>query len=324
MSSDPVVTNDAVCVPPRLRRRESRTEILAPSQLTLPPVPTNANVVFDETLFTDGFSIRDSDRVVTYNAADRYLAQRLGKRVSFVVVDAYSQSLCPRADPSDNTRRARTVNINPPVPCFGLNVYTMNALSKTALRTVPYNRVAVLPTTGTTSDRVIFNSALQTESRVDETGIRGQLAVPADEMYRASITDTGTSETSTWQLQQQQPQPRPSSPTSLADGEPQPITLSEFRDNTVYTVNDELSPFEMAIMIKYYAVNDHHAVFVTDHLYHTISRYFVDQRRWFDRGVGSLQKLRDYTIRNSYCELIRDGALLNVPPLAISGPAVTV
>lgn len=315
--------NPQVCVPRRrasalssrssVRSPTEVTEILLPATLILPPVPTNANTVFDETLFTDGFSIRDRNAAVVFNRADRYLAERLGKTVLTVYADNFSGSFCQieGASPATaaETDGSSRVNINPLVPCVGLNVYTMSAENKPSLRSVSYNRVIVLPAGSKNSS--LFVDTLQTEQRNDDYGMNGRVIVPASEAgngYTAENVDV---------------------PTAVStDGtnsmlETIPVSLEEPRVNVVYTVSEDLTPFEMAVMIKYYAISNSR-VFVTEILYHTISRYFEDKRKWFDRSSTAAEKLADYTIRNGYCELIQNGTLLNVPSLEISGPPVTV
>lgn len=313
-----------VCVPRR------GPGVLAAPTLALPSVPSNANTVFDETLFTDGFSIRDRSRVTVYNASDRYLAERLGKTVRAIRADGFGGSVdgaCPLGGDTETEEATMsgtaggTVNVNPPVPCAGLNVYTMNALNKPSLRTVPYRRVIVLPTGSRNPE--LFADALQTQQRNDDYGVRGRVILPPGQLLSATA-ESATGETVE---QQQQQQPLPTAET-------RPVAHEEHRPNAVYTVNGDLTPFEMAVMIKYYAVNDtrheqqqqqqQSQVFVTDHLYHTIAPYFADQRKWFDRSTGGAAKLPDYTIRNGLCELIRNGTLLNVPELSISGEAVTI
>lgn len=102
------------------------------------------SVYFDETIFSDGFSLRRYPNVNTFNEADRYLAERLGKRVSY--------SCLTTADNDDeggflmqsDDSSPPPVNLNPRIPCAGINVYTMDALNKLSLLSVPFNRIGVI------------------------------------------------------------------------------------------------------------------------------------------------------------------------------------
>lgn len=103
------------------------------------------SVYFDETIFSDGFSLRRYPNVNAFNEADRYLAARLGKRVSY-------SCLTNAADNDDSVGflmqsevgEQPPVNLNPRIPCAGINVYTMDALNKLSLLSVPFNRIGVI------------------------------------------------------------------------------------------------------------------------------------------------------------------------------------
>lgn len=107
------------------------------------------SVYFDETIFSDGFSLRRYPNVNVFNEADRYLAERLGKRVSYdcLTTNAAASNndngdFLMRFDESDGNEPP--VNLNPRIPCAGLNVYTMDALNKLSLLSVPFNRIGVI------------------------------------------------------------------------------------------------------------------------------------------------------------------------------------
>lgn len=88
-----------------------------------------------------------------------------------------------------------------------------------------------------------------------------------------------------------------------------PIFIGEHIANSIYTVGD-LTSFESAIMIKYFAIN-HDGVYVTRHLYNEIIDFFDQQRDWFNyKSIGVVQKLNK--------ELILDNKILNVPDVTIS------
>ncbi|AYP97960.1 GrBNV gp97-like protein-like protein [Mauternbach virus] len=88
-----------------------------------------------------------------------------------------------------------------------------------------------------------------------------------------------------------------------------PITIADYVPETIYTVG-ELTPFESAIMIKYYAINNAD-VSITRHLYNTIEQYFDNVREWFNyKPIGVIQ--------NSNGELLYKNEIINVPNITIS------
>lgn len=91
---------------------------------------------YDESIFANGFTIRNYSRVHASNDADRYLARRLGKEL----VD--ESAACSSRD---------IVNLNPRLPCAGINLYTMNIYNKSILRHLPYHSIHV---TRDSTDRV--------------------------------------------------------------------------------------------------------------------------------------------------------------------------
>lgn len=88
------------------------------------PLPS-ALIYFDETLFTDGRSITEFNKVNVYNRADRYLATRLNLNLS------------------ENENSTNTLNVNPPLPGSGVNIYTMDITNKTPQRLEPYNQILI-------------------------------------------------------------------------------------------------------------------------------------------------------------------------------------
>lgn len=89
---------------------------------------------FDESIFMNGFSIRNYSSVTANNDADRYLLLRLGKEI------INEQDVC--------SNRKNILNINPRVPCAGINIYTMNALNKKILRHMPHYPIEIRRTGG--------------------------------------------------------------------------------------------------------------------------------------------------------------------------------
>lgn len=83
---------------------------------------------YDESIFANGFSVRNYELFWVTNDADRFLVGRLGKRI---------------VDEGDVCSRTDVVNLNPRVPCVGINLYTMNSYNKAVIRQLPYNSVTV-------------------------------------------------------------------------------------------------------------------------------------------------------------------------------------
>jgi hypothetical protein len=90
------------------------------------PLSLSAIIYFDETLFTDGRTITEFNKINVYNQADRYLATRLNLNIS-----------------ENATNDPNTLNINPPLPGSGVNIYTMDITNKTPQRLEPYNQILI-------------------------------------------------------------------------------------------------------------------------------------------------------------------------------------
>lgn len=101
---------------------------------------------------------------------------------------------------------------------------------------------------------------------------------------------------------------------SVYDGETTTeIGIGEHIPGSIYTVGT-LTPFESAIMIKYFAINNTD-VYITRHLYRFIRKFFDDNRSWFNyNAVGVVQ--------NHNNELIFDDEIINIPVVTYSGYAV--
>nr|WOJ45416.1 GrBNV gp97-like protein [Apis mellifera nudivirus] len=89
---------------------------------------------FDESIFMNGFSIRNYSSVTVNNDADRYLLLRLGKEI------ISEKDVC--------SSRQNIININPRISCAGINIYTMNALNKKILRHIPYYAIEIRRNSG--------------------------------------------------------------------------------------------------------------------------------------------------------------------------------
>lgn len=98
---------------------------------------------------------------------------------------------------------------------------------------------------------------------------------------------------------------------SVYDGETTlDLKVGDHIPGSIYTVGS-LSPFESAIMIKFYAIN-HSDVYITRHLYNYIKKYFQDNRSWFNyNSLGIVQ--------NDQKELIFEDDIINVPINTLSG-----
>lgn len=96
-----------------------------------------------------------------------------------------------------------------------------------------------------------------------------------------------------------------------------PVFIGEHIPGTVYTVNETLCPFQSAIMIKYFAVNNK-GVHVTERLHAYIRKYFAEQRTWFlDSNAHTIRQ-------NHHHELIQNNKIINIPPVDLYGPEITL
>ncbi|KAI5630593.1 OrNVorf44-like [Venturia canescens] len=82
-----------------------------------------AREYFDESLFVDGSSVLNSDEVGVSNDADQFLVEKYGIPTSTVCSDK--------------------ISINPPVPCGGINIYTMNKRNKETRQTYRFRQINV-------------------------------------------------------------------------------------------------------------------------------------------------------------------------------------
>lgn len=106
-----------------------------------------ARIYFDESIFESGFALRDYSTVRVNNAADRFLAERLGKEVV--------QDPCERPDHEDSSgeeddcgdalgsNNDAVINLNPRFPCRGVNIYTLNIINKDVVSTLPFHKIKV-------------------------------------------------------------------------------------------------------------------------------------------------------------------------------------
>lgn len=115
-----------------------------------------------------------------------------------------------------------------------------------------------------------------------------------------------------------------------------PITIGEQMPNVVYDYNKDLTPVEMAIMLKYHSMTlanrdsgDNITLTITPHLYHTVSEHFEhtdycpsrsDQcaRNWFDT------ESEDSVVQMPNRELVYQNRIINLPDLTFYGPEATI
>lgn len=98
------------------------------------------------------------------------------------------------------------------------------------------------------------------------------------------------------------------------------LLIGDHESPCVYTINPTLTPFEHAIMIKYYAIQGVD-VQITRSLYALVHRYFRDTRIWFTRAHrGSFQTY----LGEIYAEarLNSNPEILNMPRFEVWGPAI--
>lgn len=115
-----------------------------------------------------------------------------------------------------------------------------------------------------------------------------------------------------------------------------PITIDERIPNVVYDYNKDLTPVEMAIMLKYHSMTlanrgngNSDILKITPRLYHTVYEHFEhtdycpsrsDQcaRNWFDT------ESEDSMVQMSNRELVYQNQIINLPDLTFYGPEVTI
>lgn len=98
------------------------------------------------------------------------------------------------------------------------------------------------------------------------------------------------------------------------------LLIGDHESSCVYTINPMLTPFEHAIMLKYYAIQGVD-VQITRSLYALVHRYFRDTRIWFTRAHrGSFQTY----LGEIYAEARTNSnpEILNIPRLEVWGPAI--
>lgn len=253
-------TNNSQVIPVTMINTRVRTKVV-----------DEPNQYFNETIFTTGESIARFSKVSVYNNADLYLANLLGKQVVSNSTRAQKndnpatsikpKDTCPMASAAKLATlldEATIININPPIPYNGINIYTMNGQNIPLWKQIPYNIIRV----------------------VDVSNVKGTVF---DQLGSVIV----------------------------------PVYIGQYVTNQIYDVSQDLTNFESAIMIKYYATNNE-GVTITKHLFNVIEKYFKDGRIWFNHDLPNVNLIR----QTSRGELLRNGSLLNVPILTFYGPPI--
>lgn len=156
---------------------------------------------FDESIFTNcGFTLQPYDYVSVTNRADAWLVEKLGK----TAVKSYCTSSIPLTISDKNHESIPTekiANLNPHIPCIGINIYSLNDQALESLIVLPFYQITVS----------------------DEVG-----------KQKIQITDN-------------------------------------YSTDEIFTINDELTHYESAIMVKYYSKKN--PITIDYKLYHIINKH---------------------------------------------------
>ena len=196
--------------------------------------------VFDESIFVDALSFMSVDVIGVSNRADERLVRVHGKTPGTICASSH-------------------VALNPPSPCRGVNIHSMNSDCKPVYRTNSFNQITV-------------------------TEDRSENCVPISlEHIGMNVVDNDDIE--------------------IVDNIP---VLSR-----VFDVNTELTSFELAVIVKYLAVN--FKITITRRLYYIVSALFVDSRSWF-----IVHGIENTVVQTFNQKLIMNNRILNVPYLLYS------
>lgn len=105
-------------------------------------------IYFDETIFTDARSFFEDDHVdgvnlkkshiIVSNRADKYLIEQRHKLLADTKPCRTIESLL------DDDEICEIVNINPKIPCFGVNIYTMNMSNAEIRQVEKFHQIKVI------------------------------------------------------------------------------------------------------------------------------------------------------------------------------------
>lgn len=261
----------------------------------------NFTIYYDETLFQDGRSLKQYSNLLVYNKADAYIAKRNGFQVN-----------------------------------MPLNSGVMNQANTSCFIDAAKNKN--------------FNSANKAYEQMDPQlcsklihinppnlcyGINVYTMDPTNKRVQQNVE---SSPITVWLLTESYNQPRVCQLTGKLIHDDfydklTPLSIDEPNINKIYTVNSQLAPFEMAIMLKYYAIN-YKDVKITEHLYRVVHSYFdYTDTTWFKFSTPDAmvaEKMnpilwQNLVWQNKRGELRSNNQILNVPSiLYVSGPAVTL
>lgn len=97
-------------------------------------IDNSPTIYSDESIFTNGRNLQIYDVINVYNRADEYLIRRLNKTPSFNCIGKTHQT---------NNLEKFIANINPKIPCLGVNIYTLSLLNSNLQDIEPFNQVII-------------------------------------------------------------------------------------------------------------------------------------------------------------------------------------
>lgn len=274
---------------------------------------------FDETIFVNGENFIPFKQVNVYNRADAFLVERLGltfndanneclsstlrnsKSVTNIPYNSNSQSLnLPQQASMKTTTLSSTTNMKP-IPAIRRRLIT-NPLSTTSTTTIselvkkplPKSQLSTIPSKVPQIGHLPTNEISQMKFAQTPVNLNPRNPCRGINIYSFNIANNRIEKTIGFNQ------------IIIVDANAQtvPIIIDEFVPDSIYDVG-ELTAFESAIMIKYYAINNPN-VYITRHLYRKIVKYFDDRRDWFNyKPIG--------IVENSRHELIENNTIINIP-----------
>lgn len=120
-----------------------------------------------------------------------------------------------------------------------------------------------------------------------------------------------------------------------------PITIADPVPDVVYDFNKNLTPVEMAVMLKYYSMSsanrrdvagdddDTQTVRISSHLYHTVFEFFDDSDYSPGGSIRNARNWLDDILNNSLVrlpsrEIVYRNQIVNVPDLTFFGPQADI
>lgn len=233
--------------------------------------------LYDESIFKNGVSLKDFKEIGVSNRSDEYLVRRLGKSTT---------SVCS----------ATLMAVNPRSPCRGINIYTMDKSNRTTYRVYRFWQIKV-------SDELMVDRRVSLFIG-EPPSEASSLNVAADVASSIKLLNDYDDDNNGDQQEHTRGDGRDvvySKQKTSSDSYVSTITVS-------FDYNDELTDFESAVILKYYATN-YKGVVITRRLYHAVFEYFKDDRRWFDEDIDEI------IVQNKNHELILNREFINYPSL---------